>query len=112
MPNFSIILNLWPSDEFAPRLCAAVKQLGARGLPLQKGLSQGNVALDDDMLVRVLTVAESEEQLQVTLGIQYTSIVTGCSCTDDPSPLNILPEYCETELLIDRHTGETEIRLR
>lgn len=111
MVNLSSINEAWPSEDCVPNLCAAVKAMGVRGLPIQKALTQGNVALDDDMMVRVLNMEEKDDRLIFIIGIQYTSIVTGCSCLDDPSSLNILPEYCETALEIDRRTGETEIRL-
>ncbi len=83
----------------------------AEGLPLQKALSNGSVALDDDLMVRVLHSESQEDQLAVCVSIQFTSIITGCSCIDDPTPENILPEYCELALTLDRQKGTAKISL-
>lgn len=111
MSSFSAVIAAWETPDFAPRLTEAIKALGAGGLPLQKALTHGSVALDDDMMVRVLHSETLDDQLRVKVSVQYTSIITGCSCIDDPSPANILPEYCELALTIDRHSGTADVRL-
>jgi hypothetical protein len=100
-------------------LAHAIKALGVRGLPLQKALMQGSVALDDDLSVRVLaslppdhpTDAALPRVLRYKIGVQYTSIISGCSCVDDPTPMSVLPEYCEFMLDIDRVTGNFSLLL-
>lgn len=111
MTYFSAALAAWDTDEFTPRLTEAVRALGVQGLPLQKALTQGSVALDDDMMVRVLRTEVQDAQIRVRMSIQYTSIIAGCSCADDPTPQSTLPEYCELILLLDRGSGESEIQL-
>lgn len=111
MTHFSSAIAAWNTPDFAPKLIEAVHALGISGLPLQKALSHGSVALDDDMMVRVLHTEEQGIHLIVRVSIQYTSTITGCSCIDDPSPENILPEYCELELAIDRQNGRCSITL-
>lgn len=111
MAHFSAAISAWKTDDFAFRLSEAVTALGVRGLPLQKALTQGSVALDDDMMVRLLRAEELVGQLRVHVSVQYTSMITGCSCADDPTPLSVLPEYCELILLIDRDSGRAEIQL-
>lgn len=111
MSHFSSTVAAWDTDEFVPQLTEALRALGARGLPLQRALSNGSVALDNDMMVRVLNTEAQDDQLLVRVSIQYTSIITGCSCTDDPTPENILPEYCELDLTIDRQSGTAKVEL-
>lgn len=111
MPYFSSTVAAWNTDEFVPELTEAVRALGARGLPLQRALSNGSVALDNDMMVRVLHTGAQGDHLLVRVSVQYTSIITGCSCIDDPTPENILPEYCELELTIDRQNGTAKVDL-
>lgn len=111
MSHFSAAMAAWQTDNFGPKLIEGLRTLGARGLPLQKALAHGSVALDDDMVIRVLHTEELNDQLLVRASIQYTSIIAGCSCIDDPSPENILPEYCELELFIDRQNGTFKVNL-
>ena len=47
----------------------------------------------------------------VKAGIFYTGIIAGCSCADDPTPLDEQNEYCELELNINKETAETTIVL-
>lgn len=35
------------------------------------------------------------ESRQFHIGIAYSSLVSGCSCADDPTPVSAQPEYCE-----------------
>lgn len=101
----------WDTPHFAPTLIDTLTRLGTRLLPLQKALTHGSVALDDDLMVRVLHTEAKGEHLLVRVSVQYTSIITGCSCIDDPTPENILPEYCELELFIDRQNGAAKVEL-
>ncbi|MCA1804854.1 MAG: hypothetical protein LC646_05830 [Xanthomonadaceae bacterium] len=84
-----------------------IAQLGADFLPLQQGLSSGSTSLDSNLGVMILRVTERPDRLQVRAGIFYSSIVSGCSCADDPTPIDENREYCEVELDIDRGSGET-----
>ncbi len=114
MGHFYPVLRALGTPAFEPFLIAAIKTLGVRGLPLQKALTQGSVALDDDLSVRVLaclpqtnpTEAALPSVLSYKIGVQYTSMISGCSCIDDPTPMSRLPEYCEFILNIDRVTGD------
>ena len=111
MTHFSAAITAWDTTDFTPQLVKAMHALGVRGLPMQKALSQGSVALDDDMMVRVLRSEAQDDQIRVKVSIQYTSIIAGCSCADDPTPQSVLPEYCELALTIDRRSGLAEVLL-
>ncbi len=111
------------TPDFEPALIAAIKSLGLRGLPLQQAVRQGSVALDDDVSVRLLAVrasghaaavsdsAASHSMVEYKIGVQYTSLIAGCSCADDPTPMSVLPEYAECVLSIDWATGDFTVQL-
>ncbi len=85
--------------------------MDAGELPLQQSLSAGNYTMGDKFSVTILGVTEENDFLRARAGILYTSIIAGCSCADDPTPLSELNEYCEVQLDIDRKTGETTVAL-
>lgn len=85
--------------------------MGAEQLPLQQGLSAGSYALDNKPSVMIISVSEGEDFIRARAGIFYTSIIAGCSCADDPTPVSELNEYCEVQLDIDKKTAETTVTL-
>ena len=56
-------------------------------------------------------VSDAQSVIRVTVGIFYTGIIAGCSCADDPTPVEENTEYCEVQLEIDKKTAETTIAL-
>ena len=66
-------------------------------LPLQQGLSQGSVAIADDAQLMILAVEDGGERLVVRFGVFYSAVIAGCSCADDPTPLDVVSEYCEMQ---------------
>ncbi|WP_407275327.1 hypothetical protein [Halothiobacillus sp. DCM-1] len=108
---FVSLIAAWQQADFIPRAQAAVASLGLRGLPLQKAISFGNVALDDALSVQILAAEQRPEGYFLRAGVQYTSMITGCHCADDPSPEMVVPEYCTVELLIDPVTALPTVRL-
>lgn len=105
------IIEHWQSDDFVTTVQAAVTALGVRGLPLQKAIQFGNVALDNDMSVQVLAKERRPDGYFLRLGVQYTSMITGCHCADDPSPEMIVPEYCTLEVLLDPNMAQPTVRI-
>lgn len=104
-------LSAWGGDAFEATLKEEIAQLGADFLPLQEGLRSGSTSLDSNLGVTILRVTERPDRLQVRAGIFYSSIVSGCSCADDPTPIDENSEYCVVELEIDRESGETRATL-
>jgi len=47
----------------------------------------------------------------VKAGIFYKSIIAGCSCSDDPSPIDEVDEHCEVMIEIDKRSAEATITL-
>ncbi len=110
-PEFSLVIAHWQQADFVPLVQAAVATLGVRGLPLQKAITFGNVALDDALSVQLLVAEQRPDGYFLRVGVQYTSMITGCHCADDPSPEMIVPEYCTVEIWIDPVTAEPVVHL-
>jgi hypothetical protein len=85
--------------------------LRAAELPLQQALSTASAVADEPITVALLTAQADGALLRVKVGIFFSGIVPGCSCADDPTPLEPQPEYCELRLEIDRNSAETVVRL-
>ena len=97
--------------DFAQALKAEIEQLDARLLPLQQGLSVGGYALFDNVRVMVISIEEQGQHLWVKTGLFYCGVIAGCSCADDPTPMDKTTEYCEVMFEIDRGSGEGVVSL-
>lgn len=104
-------LNAWETPEFEDVLKQEIEQMEAGQLPLQQGLSTGSYALDSKRLAIVIGVSEEAGFIRVKAGIFYASVIAGCSCADDPTPVNEENEYCVVQLDIDKLTAETIVTL-
>jgi hypothetical protein len=80
-------------------------------LPLQQGLSQGSRAISDDAQVMILAVEHAGERLVVRFAVFYSAVIAGCSCADDPTPLDVVSEYCEMQADIDVGSAQAVVRL-
>ena len=104
-------LSVYGDSIFEETLKNEIEQLDAKLLPLQQGLSAGGYALDDTFSVMIISTSEKENRLLVKAGIFYRGVIAGCSCTDDPSPMDETSEYCEVVFEIDRGTGRGSVEL-
>ena len=111
MVRLTRALNAWGTAEFDEILKKQVEQMGVEQLPLQQGLSVGNYALDGKINVLVISVSDDTNFIYVKAGIFYTGIIAGCSCADDPTPLDESCEYCEVQIVINKSTAQTEVAL-
>jgi hypothetical protein len=39
----------------------------------------------------------------------FSGILSGCSCADDPTPVEAQAEYCELAIAIDTASGEADV---
>lgn len=101
----------WRTGEFDRIFKHELGSLGIRGLPLQQGLSRTSTALDHDLGVVILAASEVDAGLEVRAGIFYSGIDAGCSCADDPTPVEELPEYCEVLVRLDLETARAVVIL-
>jgi hypothetical protein len=104
-------VNAWGTPRFEDVLKAEVEGLACEQLPLQQGLSTGSFVLDGERKVMIIGVSEDGSLIRARLGIFYRAILAGCSCADDPMPVNEENEYCEVQLDIDRETAEATVLL-
>jgi len=111
MTRLTQALNAWGTPDFEGVLKREIEQMGAEHLPLQQGLSTGSYALDTNLQVMVISVSEDAGFIHAKAGIFYTGILTGCSCADDPTPVNEESEYCVVRLDISKSTAETTVAL-
>jgi len=104
-------LAAWGSPDFKSILKHEIEQLDTLLLPLQQGLTTGSHALDGNIEVMILSVSETEGTIHAKAAILYQSIIAGCSCADDPTPMDERNEYCEVRLDIEKSTAETTVTL-
>lgn len=99
------------SGEFKEVIKAEIERLAPTDLPLQKMLTQGSYVSDDPLNATILSVTPSDNSILVKAGIFYSSIIAGCNCADDPSPVDTLPEYCVLEFDISQTSGLSNVKL-
>ncbi|MFA5082076.1 MAG: hypothetical protein WC474_05990 [Hydrogenophilaceae bacterium] len=104
-------LKAWGTPEFRAVLKQELERQDPRALPLQEGLSRSSHALDDPFSAVVIAASEVAGRIQVRAGIFYHGLIAGCSCADDPTPVEPQNEYCELLLEIDRATAATRVTL-
>ena len=104
-------LDAWGTPGFKDILKREIEQMDAGQLPLQQGLSTGSYAIDGNLNAMIIGVSEAAGFIRVKAGIFYSGIIAGCSCADDPTPVNEHSEYCEVQLDINKLTAETTIAL-
>lgn len=104
-------LRAWPSTEFGTVLKDEIERLDADLLPLQQGLAHASYVSESKPTAIFIGAVEEPATLRVTVGILYAGIVVGCSCADDPTPIDETSEYCELRFDIDRKTAEATVVL-
>lgn len=104
-------VRAWNSSRFKDVLKQEIEQLGSRQLPLQQGVSTTSYALDGPFQVMVISVTDASGFIEAKLGVFFSGIIAGCSCADDPTPVEPQNEYCEMRLSIDKTTGQAAVTL-
>jgi hypothetical protein len=105
------VVDAWGTPAFRDVLKAALEQLSVEQLPLQQGLSQSSYACDDNIKVVIISVAEKSGHIHAIAEIFYTGIIPGCSCADDPAPVDEYAEHCQVQVDINMQTAKTVISL-
>lgn len=105
MVRFEKAVSAWGGPGFEAALKKGIERLDGATLPLQQGLSTGSYALGDKLSAMIISSADRGPGIRVKAGIFFASVVAGCACTDDPTPVNEETEYCVVRLEIDKTTG-------
>ena len=104
-------LQAWGSTHFEAVLKAEIEELDAEWLPLQQGLTSSSRVTASPHQALLIRVSEDEDFIHVKAGIFYSGIVAGCSCADDPTPVDEQTEYCEVQIEINRMTAQATVML-
>ena len=102
-------LRAWGTPEFKGVFKQELAQVGNHVLPLQQALSVGSHVTDKPPTVMVISAVEMPTTIRIHAGIFFTSIIAGCSCADDPTPMSEYQENCELAVEIDRVSAGTEL---
>ncbi len=102
-------LRAWGTPEFGRVFKQELALVGNHALPLRKALSVGSHVTETPLTVMVISMQETPTTIRIHAGLFFTSIIAGCSCADDPTPMSEYPEHCELVLEIDRASAETEL---
>lgn len=78
-------------------------------LPLQQALSGTSAVADEPVTVVLLDAQADETSIHAKVGIFFAGILAGCSCADDPTPVEPQTEYCELRIAIERATGNASL---
>ena len=104
-------LHAWNTPAFRDVLKREIEQLDAGALPLQQGLSSSSYVTDRPFQAMIISVGEEAGLIRAKAGIFYTGVIAGCSCADDPTPIDEQTEYCVVQFDIDATTAETTVTL-
>jgi hypothetical protein len=88
-----------------------IESMDAEQLPLRQGLTTGNYAISSQLKAMINRVSDAGNLIRVTAGILYKSVIDGCSCADDPAPVNENNGYCVAQLDIDKANAATAVPL-
>lgn len=111
MITLPLSLAAWSNLQFKQTFKNEVEALDATILPLQQGLAVSSYVSNEPFHILVLSYSDNEQAIQVRTGVSYSGIISGCSCADDPTPMDVQTEYCELMLSIDKNTADTHIAL-
>lgn len=104
-------LHAWHSEIFKTVFTREVSQLSLDELPLQQALQLGSYATRDKLQVMINSMGEEQNHIVVNTGIFYSSIIAGCNCSDDPTPVDLNAEYCEMIFKINKSNADTIIHI-
>jgi hypothetical protein len=104
-------LLAYNSSDFNKVAKEEISNIDPALLPLQQGLSLSSYVGKTPFTIVILNSLDKTLSLNIKAGVFYTGIIAGCSCSDDPSPVDEQNEYCELQLVINKNTYETDVHL-
>lgn len=112
-PTFSMpaSLHAWNTPAFREVFKHEAEQLDPTLLPLQQALAISSHVSDRPFSIIPLVSEEALDSIRIKAGISYAGIIAGCSCADDPTPVDELTEYCEVWFEISKTTAEATVVL-
>lgn len=104
-------LLAYNSSDFNKVAKEEISNIDPALLPLQQGLSLSSYVSKTPFTIVILNSLDKTLSLNIKAGVFYTGIIAGCSCSDDPSPVDEQNEYCELQFIINKKTYETKVHL-
>lgn len=104
-------LASWNTPGFRDAFKREVEALDAGLLPLQQGLSLTSTVADEPFSVVPIAAEATADGLRVKAGVFYAGLIGGCSCADDPTPVEAQLEYCVLRFEIDGPDGAARVEL-
>jgi hypothetical protein len=101
----------WGTPAFREVAKAEIEALDTDLLPLQAGLARSSHVAAGKVSAVILGGVAEAGCLRLKAGLFYAGIIAGCSCADDPTPVDEITEYCEVEFRVDVQTGEASVTL-
>lgn len=98
------------SPDFSPVLKHELEAQAGQ-LPLQRALAGSSAVSSERIEVMVISHEVDAGRIRAKVGVFFSGIVAGCSCADDPTPVEARNEYCELLLDIDRRTAAADVRI-
>ena len=80
-------------------------------LPLQQALTGTSAVANEAITVVLLDTRADATRIHAKVGIFFGGILAGCSCADDPTPVESQTEHCELQIGIDRVSAEALVQL-
>lgn len=111
MTHLTQTVQSWGKPGFEQAFKREIEALDAAELPLQQGLARSSHVADQPFHAMLIDAREAPGVLCIKAGIFYGGIIAGCSCADDPTPIDVQTEYCVLQLDIDRTSGEARVAL-
>lgn len=106
-----LTLAAWNTPEFRAVFTREADAIDPGLLPLQQGLAQASSVADEPFRTMLIAAEETATGLRVKAGVFYAGFVGGCSCADDPTPLESQPEYCVLAFEIAAPDGTARVTL-
>ncbi|HER20523.1 MAG TPA: hypothetical protein ENO14_05725 [Chromatiales bacterium] len=85
--------------------------LSPDALPLQQGMAHGNVAVGESLSAMIIATELTEDSCRIHAGLFFGSLIAGCACHNDPTPMTEQSEYCEVMFDIERPGGDARVRV-
>jgi hypothetical protein len=104
-------IRTWNTPTFRETFKHEIENLDPALLPLQEGLSRSSHVTATPFRAVPLAADHDAGRLRIRTGLFYTGIIAGCSCADDPTPIDEQTEYCVVEFDVDTASGEASVRL-
>jgi len=104
-------LSAWGTSAFKDTFKQELGVLDSKQLPLQQGLRVGDYAVPGSYEVMIISSSVMAGAIRVKIGVFYQSVIAGCNCADDPTPIETNNEYCEVLVDIDKATAGVTITL-